>query len=147
MHYMVTSVLTPVSCTMCVAILSRAKYQNLAGTRSSLDVAEIPSVLMENLLLHTELVDFDKNSQFTRWQESKRLEDAANSSMQRKIAYIDLALHSTMDIRNVMDIKSVVRRYLGTKHGTTSFLVNFMHFTTYGGSYFSYLFVRNIVDV
>lgn len=99
-----------------LALSSENQYQNLAGTRCSLDIAEIPSTLFEAILLETKLID----SPFFGSIDT-------NLKRQISLAKFDLKVHCIK--KTIADLPKLPDK------GTS-----FSHLISYGGSYYSYLY-------
>lgn len=121
------------------SVLSETKYQMLSGSRGPVDLAEIPSTLME--IVHQSREDALGNGGCIQVPiERIRREEA----FQVEIATFDQLIHSvdpgqanwTRDIAN--SIQSNPNR--------TNWFCTIPHLASYGGTYFSYIYSKNVAE-
>lgn len=126
------------------SVLSETKYQTLSGTRGPVDLAEIPSSLLE-------LIHDDSNLQ-RELNKNEKFEDISKEriyreeSFQIQIAAFDQLLHCTeppnasnwtRDLANQIETQYCLKRQ-------KYWFCSLPHLSTYGGTYFSYLFSKSV---
>lgn len=142
------------------SMLGRTHYQQVTGTRCTLDFAEIPSTLNEVFLKDPRVIQsFAKHY---RTQEPipdsvlQSLLQYTNSfpafNLQTQIMYavFDVMLHmSPMDGKSAICVwKEVVDTFSPLPHvPNTAWFLQFSHLHVYGGKYFSYLWARAIANL
>ena len=119
------------------SILSETKYQMLSGSRGPVDLAEIPSNLME--IIHQNHQEKLGKSKFIEIPFEKILQE---ETFQIQIATFDQLIHScepgesnwTRKIANSITYDGIDR------------FCTVPHLATYGGTYFSYIYSKRIAE-
>ena len=142
------------------SMLGRTRYQQVTGTRCSLDFAEIPSTLNEVFLKDPRVIrSFAKHYS----TEETIPEDAVSTllqcinsfpaiELQTQIMYasFDVLLHlPPVDGKSSVDLwKEVVDSFSPLSHvPNTAWFLQFGHLHVYGSKYFSYLWARAIANL
>lgn len=139
------------------SMIARTKYQHVTGTRTSTDLAEVPSILMEHFssdkkvlrlfakhYLTGETMSEDK---LNNWLLTKKLFMASETQLQVFYAYLDQVYHGEQPLkRSTTDtLKFYHDEFLGIKYvEETAWQLRFNHLVSYGGRYYSYLMSRAI---
>jgi len=141
------------------SVVSKSSFQHLSGTRVSMDVVEIPALLLSKFLWDPRTMSlFSKEQSLPRdvaeqVSNSERTFVALDRTMTVTQGLLDLRLHGTG--RNFDDdtIRSELERiqdeYFNSVgyHRGTFWHTNFTHLVTYGASYFTYLFGQAYANI
>ena len=113
------------------SLLNKTTYQQLAGTRATLDFVETPSLLWER---------FCWDERVTGWK--RPFKDARMELKdQLLMCRTDIALHGELDAFSMDDIRTVVSEVRGMDElkKDCNFVRSFTHLGPYGSSYYTYL--------
>ena len=135
------------------SVVSKTTFQHLAGTRVSMDVVEIPALLLSKFLWDPRTMSmFSKDESLSRdvaekVSESERAFLALDRTVTVTQSLLDLHLHgSKMDAFDEntigLELERVQSEYLDSAgyHRDKFWLTNFTHIVIYGASYFTYLY-------
>lgn len=143
------------------SMLGRTRYQHVTGTRTSIDFAEVPSVLMEYFATCPNVIQT-----FARhFKNGKPLDDATISNVcksKRIFLYSEMQLQVFYAILDqfyhgpnmhkekkstTMILEDLQRKYYGIPYvKNTAWQLRFGHLVGYGGKYYSYLMSRAIAS-
>ena len=135
------------------SVVSKTSFQHLSGTRVSMDVVEIPALLLAKFLWDPRTMSlFSKDGSLsrdvaTKVSESERAFVALDRTVTVTQGLLDLYLHGNKindfdHNTTTLELDRVQSEYLDCVgyHRGTSWHTNFTHFVTYGASYFTYLY-------
>jgi Zn-dependent oligopeptidase len=125
------------------SVLSETKYQVLSGTRGSVDLAEVPSSLLE--LIHDSTLLQARLNKNGKYEEISREKIIREEAFQVQIATLDQLLHVTEPQKDnwTRDLAHQIENEFGVKRGK-DWHCSLSHLSTYGGTYFSYLFSKSV---
>lgn len=139
-------------------ITARTKYHHLSGTRCKLDFAEVPSLLMEHLMLDE--YTFDRvhlpRGFITRLEDYKDVVQSNRSIMladQSRMAELDQLIHDqdVIDQSDFGTFANLIHQWCTNNsanflksHQLKYQVANFRHLVPYGAGYYSYLFCDHI---
>lgn len=132
--------------------MSNTEFQCLSGTRCSLEVAEIPSLLFEKLVENWGTIKAlgasDHNmASFENWKGSL-FNNILTKKSQLKLAYADQLLHDNINIseKEISNICRQAENFVGLPKDSDTWIANVPHLTNYGGCYYSYQLAEFIVE-
>lgn len=125
------------------SVLSETKYQTLSGTRGPVDLAEIPSSLFE--LIHDSTDVQDKLNESDTFKEIPGDKIRREEAFQVQIAALDQLLHVTepqkenwtRDLAHQIETEFCIKK-------ERDWHCSLSHLSTYGGTYFSYLYSKSV---
>lgn len=139
------------------SMIARTKYQHVTGTRTSTDLAEVPSILMEHFSSDKKVLRLFAKHHLTgetmsddkldNWLLNKKLFMASETQLQVFYAYLDQVYHGEQPLkRSTTDtLKFYHDEFLGVRYvEDTAWQLRFNHLVSYGGRYYSYLVSRAI---
>ena len=139
------------------SMIARTKYQHVTGTRTSTDLAEVPSILMEHFSSDKRVLSLFAKHYLTGeqmpddklddWILNKRLFIASETQLQVFYAYLDQVYHGKQPLKKstTETLKYYHDRFLGIKYvENTAWQLKFSHLVSYGGRYYAYLMSRAI---
>lgn len=120
------------------SVLSENKYQTLSGSRGPVDLAEIPSTLME--IIHENQLDGLGKGEFKKVPGDKIRKE---ETFQVQVATFDQLIHSlepgamnwTRDIANSLNSSL-----------SDNWFCTIPHLSTYGGTYFAYIYSKVMAE-
>jgi Zn-dependent oligopeptidase len=127
-------------------ILSESKYHHLSGTRCKLDLAEVPSTLMELILADPQLTGHDFGGGGVESGISRR---------QVQLANFDLFVHGprASEWHNLGTFEAALNEWCMTNsksptegRALLAQLKGFKHLVNYGAGYYSYFFCKNVAQ-
>lgn len=144
-----------------IAMIGRADYHNVSGTRCPIDFVEIPSILMEHFLADPSVLGLFATHHQTgaplpagllmAHQANRSTFQAIELHSQRSMAMLDQLLYSpvvgspsfnsTATLENLQRATGIVPPVPGTAWQT-----GFGHLYGYGAGYYSYLFGRTVTS-
>ena len=143
------------------SMLARTPYQHITGTRCSTDLAEVPSILMENFASDPRVVaKFAKHYStgkpieeklLNSWIESKSLFAASDLQLQIFYSALDQVYHSNDPLKgckNTTQVLDIIQdQYYGISNTSgTSWQLRFGHLVGYGAKYYSYLVSKAVAN-
>lgn len=143
------------------SMLARTPYQHITGTRCSTDLAEVPSILMENFASDPRVV-----ARFARhyesgqpiderllrsWINSKNVFAASDLQLQVFYSALDQVYHGAQPLLDCSTSTEVLTRiqdqYYGLPNSSnTSWQQRFGHLVGYGAKYYSYLVSKAVAN-
>lgn len=126
------------------SVLSETKFQTLSGTRGSVDLAEIPSSLFE--LIHDSIDVQDRLNKSEKFNEISGDKIRKEEAFQIQIAAFDQLLHFTEPRKDnwTRDLAHQIENEFGRLKKERDWYCNLSHLSTYGGTYFSYLYSKSV---
>ncbi|KAJ6220987.1 hypothetical protein RDWZM_006799 [Blomia tropicalis] len=136
------------------SMLARTPYQHVTGTRCSTDLAEVPSILMENFASDPRVVGkFAKHfangkpideKLLHNWIDSKTIFAASDLQLQIFYSALDQVYHSDNPLKSCRNTTEVLNKIQDQYYGIgntsgTSWQLRFGHLVGYGAKYYSYL--------
>ena len=143
------------------SMLARTSYQHITGTRCSTDLAEVPSILMENFASDARVVStFAKhfrsgkpisNKLLSSWIESKSLFAASDLQLQIFYSALDQVYHSDNPLKGCNCTTDVLNQIQDQYYGipnisNSSWQLRFGHLVGYGAKYYSYLVSKAVAN-
>lgn len=141
------------------SICARTRFHHLSGTRCTLDFAEVPSNLMEQILLHAKGVlskatkDARLLSRFQAWQRSVIEGERGALARQLALARLDQFLHGSAPMRcpDRAGFEALLTEWAreniqlaSEQQVLLSGMGTFRHLVTYGAAYYCYLFSQSL---
>lgn len=130
------------------SVFSRTKYQNLSGTRCSMEFSEFPSMLLQKLFsswsaLRALGAPEGERRAFEEWVEGRR----DNRHDQVKIAWADLELHTRTESTAEACLRAgELDRNVSQSPVYKNWVGHVEHFITYGSFYYSYPLADLLAD-
>ncbi|RWS14774.1 1-phosphatidylinositol 4:5-bisphosphate phosphodiesterase gamma-1-like protein [Dinothrombium tinctorium] len=136
------------------SMLARTPYQHITGTRCSTDLAEVPSILMENFASDPRVIRLMAKHYITGeeipenlldiWIESRKSFSASETQLQVFYAMLDQVYHSENPLLNKQNTTEVLEEIQNKYYGLpyvpqTAWQLRFSHLVGYGAKYYSYL--------
>lgn len=143
------------------SMLARSAYQHITGTRCSTDLAEVPSILMENFASDVRIVRrFARHYESGKvidekllrsWIDSKNVFAASDLQLQVFYSALDQVYHGEKPLLNCSTSTEVLTRiqdkYYGLPNSSNiSWQQRFGHLVGYGAKYYSYLVSKAVAN-
>lgn len=139
-----------------IAMLAQTELQHVSGTRVAMDFVEVPSILMECIAANPETLSFGRHYKTGQRIPAALLKECRSGTKQMEafelqhqilMSMLDQQYHSNLALNSNFNSSDILARLQDASSPiksveNTAWQVQFSHLSSYGASYYSYLWSR-----